>query len=789
MTRLLSLVLLGLFPLSLGAQEPGSIDGRVTGPEGEPLRAVTVSLLLPMEERLLRTQETDGGGYYRLAPLTPGRYRVRVLRLGYRPEEREVEVIAGERVRLDLTLALAPVALEGLAVEGERSRARARFEDDAGITSRELTRDEIRLLPGLAEADPLRAVEILPGVISPTDFSASFNVRGGSSDQNLILLDGFPLFNPFHLGGVFSVFNGDMVDRVELQSGGFPAEFGGRVSSVLRVESDPGPGDFTVDGGISLLAARAAVSGGLSRERRQALGLSTARWRFSARRSYVDQLLKPVATIPYHITDLQGVAEVWSRGGNRVVLSGYSGADVLDLGRLSLDDFPLRLHWEWGNRLLGARWMRSYLNGASAEAGAGVSTFRTDLAFTDFDDIRFRSDIRQLSLFARGESWMGGRWKGKAGLSADHYRYDNLAETGGTVFAGGLGDGWALAAFGQTEYRRPGRWLVETGLRFEGWLPDAGPVVWAPSPRVAAKRFFAGGDLAVKGSVGRYTQFVHSVRDEELPLGIDIWILAGDRAPHVVSDQVQVGVEGFPGDRWFAAADAFYRTFDGVITNNLADDPNDPSDDFLPGRGTGYGADFYLERRGPGPNGSLSLSWLKADRTFPDFLSGAEEVEEITYPPVFDRRVDLDLVVRLPLDGGWDIGARWHVGTGVPYTRPLASYAYFSPRQTRDGVLRWQFNPEDEPGGEPDDDQANPYGVILGPRNGERYPIYHRLDLSVRRTFTPRWGTVVPYLDVLNLYNRTNVLFYFYDFSGDRPVRTGLSMFPLLPTFGVEVRF
>src|SRR5690606_2807108 len=123
---------------------------------------------------------------------------------------------------------------------------RAALREEAGITAHQLTQPELKLIPGLAEPDPMRAVATLPGVVSSSDVTSSFNVRGASADQNLILLDGIPVFSPQHLGGVFSIFNTDIIDRAELYSGGFPPEFGGRVSSVLSIESDVGDGDFGV---------------------------------------------------------------------------------------------------------------------------------------------------------------------------------------------------------------------------------------------------------------------------------------------------------------------------------------------------------------------------------------------------------------------------------------------------------------------------------------------------------------------------------------------------------------
>jgi hypothetical protein len=764
------------------------VEGRVRDTDGRPLRGVAVLATSPDarpdEEVRLGAATTDETGYFRIQPLPAGVVELRFLAIGQEPLELRAEVPPEGRVRVEVTLATRAVVLAGVEVEGERSRARARFETESGITVRELAGEDIRALPGLAEADPVRAIEILPGVVAPTDVSAAFHVRGGSSDQNLVLLDGFPIFNPFHLGGIFSVFNADMVERVELASGGFPAAYGGRVSSVLSIESDPGDGELAVDGGISLLAARATVGGGLPEGARDRLGLASARWRVSARRSYIDQLVRPVTELPYHIQDFQGILEGWTRGGSRWTVSAYSGADVLDLGRIDVDDFPLRIDWRWGNRMTGVRWLRALDGGSRLDARFGHSRFDTELLFTDFDDAYFASRIDQVTLGAGGTVPIGGGWELRAGGSADHYRWANLAETGGTVFGEDSARGWNPALYLQAAWRQPGAWSVDAGLRVEGWS-GGGVQVFEPTPRLAVRRFVAGGDMALKASVGRYVQFVHSVRDEEVPLGIDFWVTTGEFLPHVVSDQLQVGLEGFLGEGWYLSADAYLRGFEGVVTQNPANDPNDPADVYIAGKGTAWGADAFLERDHGRIQGSLSLSFLKADRTFPDILSGQFPRGEVTYPPAFDRRLDADLVLRFPLGRGWDGGFRWHVGTGVPYTRPEASYPVFGPRQTRDGRLRWQSANETE--GPANED--GPTAVLLGPRNGERYPLYHRLDLSARRTFVRRWGSATPYLNVLNVYNQPNVLFYFYDYGDVPATRSGLTMFPLLPTLGVEVRF
>lgn len=761
--------------------QAGSVQGRVRDDEGAAVYGVR--LRLTQAGTLVRVAESDRLGFFAMADVPVGAYTLSFGRIGYGESTRAVGVGPGEAVDVELIVVRRAVEIEGITVGAERSRERVRFEETGGATVREMRLTDVKRVPGVAEADPLRAVEVLPGVVSTSDFSAAFNVRGGSQDQNLILLDGVPVYSPFHLGGFFSVFNADMLDRAELLSGGFPAEYGERVSSVLSVESDPGDGRFAVDGGISVLASRVAVSGGVPTEVAGALGHSNLRWRASARRSYFDWLLKPAFEFPYHFQDFQGVMEGWTRGGDRIRVTAYTGDDVLDLTRLDPEDFPLRVDWNWGNDLAGIQWTRLRRGGGSMDARVSASAFGTGLTFPDFGDTEFRSRISQVQGRFDWEARPSPTLRVRSGGGAVHLGYDNLARSGGTDFARGRGTGDLLSAYGQAAWSRPRAWLLEAGIRADRWLPDPGPAVLHLSPRLAAKRFFAGGEGAVKAAAGRYTQYLHSLRDEDLPLGLDVWVLAGARAPAVVSDQVQLGVEGYLGEDWFASLEGYVRGFDGVATFNPADDPNDPLDDILAGFGHSWGADLLVRRDAGRVSGWLALSFLKARRTFPDVLSPEVPAPDVTYAPIFDRRLDADLVLRYPLPGGWEGGLRWNVGTGTPYTRALGAYAAYSPRVVDgNGRLEWD-------GARDDTDTLGGYAVVLQRRNASRYPTYHRLDVSARKTVTRRWGTLTPYVDVLNTYNRRNVLFYFFEYSEDPPVRSGISMFPFLPTIGVEVRF
>jgi hypothetical protein len=269
-----------------------------------------------------------------------------------------------------------------------------------------------------------------------------------------------------------------------------------------------------------------------------------------------------------------------------------------------------------------------------------------------------------------------------------------------------------------------------------------------------------------------------------MPFGSDTWVLAGRRIPAVISDQAQLGAEIYWGEEWSASAESYYRHFKGLVALNLADDLNDPDDDFLTGTGHSYGLDLLLRRSAGRLTGWTTVSLLRAERTFADHLAGewVGATPTITYPPGFDRRVNLDLVLQFVLGPAFDLGLRFNYGSGLPYTRPVAQHIW------------WEYDPVTgryripSPTGDEEPDSP-PLQVVLGPRNGARYPAYHRLDLSL--THSMRWRGVgaKTYLQVLNVYNRKNPLFYFYNYDKSPATMSGISMFPILPTIGVEVSF
>ena len=784
----------------------GTVRGRVRTEVATPIEDVTARLRLAADSTVQRVTITDRLGFFTFPDLAPADYVLSVGRIGYRVHEEEITAMPGAVVQVDVALAEEAVPVPEMQVDAASNRQRVRFRQSAGQVQ-EMDRAQIRSIPGAAEADPIRSVDALPGVTRVSEIGASFNVRGGSADQNLILLDGVPILNPFHMLGMFSVFNADMVKRTELRSGGFPAEYGGRASSVLHVESDLGDGDFAVDAGLSLLTSRISVAGGLSEELKDGLGLASARWRVAGRRSYLDVLTKPFAQaigapFPYYLRDRQAGFEAWTKGGSRLRITSYSGRDVVnltDIERLENSSrFPTHqaqlpsddVTWDWGNRAFGISWTRPSSGGGALDIRGSYSRFDGNFMLSEFAAPRLTTRIRQYSLSAELERRPTAKIRWKSGLAYEYLNYssDSRGEPESllkTEYSRGSGG----ALYTQVNWTPNPRWLVEGGLRLDNWQSQpelargaidfhaypANGVSRIISPRFAVKRFLRDGRWAVRVVGGRYVQFLQSVRDESLPISLDPWVFAGDGGSTVavVSDRFQGGVEGFFGgdDEWFASGEGYYRSDEGLAARNWADDPFTTSDDYVSGTGRSYGADLVLRRHKGATTGWVSVSLLKAIRRFPETGGGLDPAPMIEYAPAFDRRLEVDLVVQRQLPWGLQGGLRWNLGTGLPYTRPVP-YQVHSPQITD---LRLGSGREDV--------------VWLGPKNGERYPARHRLDISLRKVIRKKWGVVTPYLNVINVYNRKNVLIYDYFYSGGRPGRGGTSTIPFLPTFGVEVSF
>lgn len=772
----------------------GAVRGLVlSGRTGEPLprAAVTVVRAGDPDAAELRRAVTDDAGVFVADGLPAGLVVVRARALGHRPASREVAVGAGDTVAVRLPLEPAAQALAAVQAR-ERVGERARFEQQPEVGQVTITGRALRALPAIGEPDVLRTAQLMAGVVARNDFSAGYNVRGGESDQNLVLLDGIPVYNPFHLGGLFGTFVDQAVAAVDLSVGGFPAEYGGRLSSVLdvRPKAEERRG---VHGAaqVSLVSTSGAVGGALGTA---ADGGARTSWNVAARRTYLDALVGALSdrTLPYHFQDAQAHVTQRLGGGGTLALTAYAGSDALDgsfaqfgdSARAGGGDFA----FTWGNALAGLTW-RQPLAGLARRVGgadsaqlvqrASVTRFSTTLDLGE-GTVRFVNDVTEAR--ASGQLSVTGAWGGRhtprVGYEGSRIAvaYDAGSDASASELFTLRQQPTVLAAYVDDTWRVHPRLLARVGARLEG---VTGARWGALSPR-ASVRWFATPDLAITLAGGQYTQAVHAVRNEDAPVRIfDFWVgsdrwVRPSRATHLV-----LGAERWTGALAFARVEAWHKGFADVPEPNNGDDPSVRGDEFNRLRGRAYGVDVMLRRlEGSRVAGWVAYGYAVSTREPSGASPGATGLSFLrtgSFWPAQDRRHTLNVVGTWRAGRAWVTSARFGFGSGTPFTDiegQLVRRVYDGMRNTWDTGTRTR-DPE----------------AVGGPRNGSRYPVFHRLDLGLSRSFQRGATTWTPSLSLVNAYNRQNTFVYTFDYAAQPPTRQAVSQFPLLPSIGLAVEF
>lgn len=624
----------------------------------------------------------------------------------------------------------------------------------------------IRLKPGeltasprfFGESDILRAVRTLPGVNARNDYSVGMNVRGGEADQNLVLLDGYPVYNPFHMGGLFGAFVEPMVDRIDFLTGAFPAAYGGRLSSVLDVRSAKEPRPKVhgrVD--VSFIATTLALGRGMQN------GQGT--WTVAARRTYADKFadLYERGSLPYHFHDAQAHITRVLPGRLRWSATAYANTDKMVMDNSGTDDVDL----DWGNRILGTTLARTWT--------ADATPFR----FGFGDSIRVEQRLSR-SRFALGMNLMQGvltlhndvrddrlsgtltgfsrRHTRSIGYELGRQRYDFDANFPLLLYPsdtlGSSNTSWA--AYVDDLWRLNHAWILQLGMRLDGVI-GLGTIA---QPRISVKHFLTP-DLALIAAYGEFAQAAHSLAREDVPIrALDFWAGSDARAPVSRARHFILGVERWLSGTRAMRLEAFYKQYPSLVEQNPFSDPYVPGDEFRGLRGYSYGGDLMLRQLESGRyHGWLAYSFAFSTR---------RDESGVRFFPGHDRRHELNLVAARKGDR-YTTSLRVNVATGTPYTYVLSEFS-----RTRYDPVRHQFT-DDEP------------QFLLGPRNAERLPLSQRLDLSIARSGKIRGATISPFLSIMNAYNADNVFAYIFDYVERPPKRVGLPQLPVFPTLGMSI--
>lgn len=770
---MLRTILLLLAGLPLAAQISVTFSGTVTdATSGEQLAGVNVYLA----ETTIGTQ-TNPYGFYSLT-LANGQEADQLIfsYLGYRSDT--IALTGGRGNRLNVSLTPADQQLSTVEIRAQNNSA---TRSSAGV--HQLDPGEIANNPVmLGEKDVLKSLQLLPGVGNPREGFGGLFVRGGTPGQNLILLDGAPVYNAFHLFGFLSVFNSDALQGVTLYKGQFPARFGGRVSSVVDLRMKEGNRkEWHGQGGIGLLTSRLTLEGPIGSGEKVSVLVS-------GRRTYLDAIYNALSggddklyfydgnfKVNYHIDERQ-----------QLFVSGYLGQDRFAF-RDDRGDYVQTDGFDWGNRTLTLRYNRqlgdrAFLNVTAIRTSFDFMVENEEVARDSLYRVTYQSGIRDLGLQADLDYFLSNRHTLRAGLSLTDHDFNLITSAerpdipGAEVTGADTVRALELTAYIEDEFTVSPRLTANYGLRFTRFTPRGARSYAAAEPRLSLT-YRLGKELTATFGYAYTRQYLHLLSNSGPSLPTSLWIPASAAVRPQTGQQVSVGAGwSRPESSWSLNAAVYYRRFADIIgyENGASFFLLDAIDN--PGRADRIDVVNNLTT-GRARAGGLELgatytnSRIRASLAYT--LSGVEEqltgVNDGNYfSAAQDRRHDLTLTARYDLRPNLLLSANWTYGSGVPTSIPLSRYSYNTePGFTNTGGMLTDFEE----------------------RNNYRMAAIHRLDVALRWKRSPRWGKIVWELGLYNAYSRANPFYVSTVRSrgGYRLVQRAL--FPVVPSLSFNFEF
>jgi len=770
-----AIVMVGIHPV-VAQQNQITVSGTVTDSETGEL-VVGAALYISDQETGAITNQY---GFYSFTILGDSVQMI-VSHVAYNPQI--LNYSSQENIVLDISLIPATLELGELEVTVS-AESILQSTQMSGIS---IPIKDIENLPTiLGETDVLRILQLMPGVQSGVEGSTGLYVRGGGPDQNLYLLDGTSIYNPSHLFGFLGTFNSDAIKDVRLLKGGFPARYGGRLSSVIDLTMKEGNMKrFAGTGSIGLLASRATIEGPFKRDR--------ASFLVSARRSYADLLVRPFLDddedFGYHFYDINIKANAILSPKNRIYLSGYAGRDRLrssfsddfgsDESRLSWRNIASTIRW---NHIFGARLFSNMLVGYTNYSL--MSTYDTEFGIGEnksvYEDL-FQSGIRDLHARSDLEFVPNGRHSIRFGLSGllqsfltgayeEIYRQGQTI-TDSTQTPNRRTHGRQLQAYVEDDWGVSSRIRLNTGIHASGFWID-GENYFSFEPRLSALLRW-NSTLSIKASVVFMQQYIHLLATSSgLSLPTDLWVPSTSRVKPQQSWQVAGGiVQMFSDSKYEFSVEGYYKEMDHLIEYEEGANYFDATfgsweDRVESGQGVSYGGEIFFQKKSGRTTGWIgyTLSWSR--RKFDNINQGK------WFPYRYDRRHDAALVISHQFSTRIDFSASWVYGTGQSVTIPVGDLLSEDPY--RQAAFPWVRRSD-----------LSLFSVQSS-RNGFRLPAYHRLDLGVRfHRGGSRFDRVLSF-GTYNSYSRRNAFSIFRSSDGGFKK---LSLLPIIPAFSYQLTF
>jgi len=787
---LLFLMLETVYPPFAWAQGSVTISGYVRDrASGEALIGATVQVT-----GTSLGVATNAYGFYALS-LTPGRYSLSIMYVGYKPLSITKDVAANETLQVELEENSEELDEIVISAEGGNSNVVSTQMSIAKIDPK-----LVKQIPAvLGEPDLIRALQLLPGVTAVADGAAGFNVRGGSADQNLILLDEATVYNSSHLLGLFSVANPDAIKSVTLYKGGIPARYGGRLSSVMDIRQREGNSkEFNGEAGIGLISARLLAEGPIVKDK--------SSFMVAGRRSYGDLFLPLIDNkSTAYFYDLNAKVNYNINDRNQLFLSGYIGRDQFSLGSI--------FNSTWGNTAATLRWnhlfsQKLFANffGYYSNYDYSLDQLTTGAQYNWISRIISRDAKADFSynLGTKTNLAFGGEWK--------NYEFrpgDITPIKGSTVKPRTLDNKYAIetGAYFSIEHVM-GPVTINAGIRHSSFarkgpqtLPvyennqpvvynvqigryENGVVVGSTSrtssqrintysnwePRLALTAITSSSS-SIKASYNRMYQYLHLISNTTAPQPTDLWVPSGNFIEPQMVDQYAIGFfKNLNGNKYEASIEGFYKDMNNLvdyvdgadlITNNTIET------ELLRGIGRGYGLEFLIRKKNGPLTGWVSYTLSKAERRVKGITESDPGINGGQwYNANFDKPHNLSVVGSYQINKRWSLSSNFVITSGIPGTFPVGRYEYA-------GLVVPQF----------------------GFRNQERLPTYHRLDVSATvKGKKKRWknGGHEWVFGVYNLYNRANATSIYFTEDAENPgnVKAFKSyLFGILPSVTYNFKF
>ena len=781
----LLIIFLLLVPFFIAAQNKFTVSGFIKDSlNGETLIGATVAVM-----GKTKGISSNQYGFYSIT-LQEGQYVFICSYIGYQPKIINVKLDNNKQLNFDV---LPKISLSLEVIVSSKKR-------DANVKNAQMGKftlpiEQIKSIPAfLGEVDLLKTIQLLPGIRNAGEGSAGLYVRGGGPDQNLILLDDAPVYNTGHLFGFFSIFNADAIKNVTLIKGGMPAQYGGRLSSVLDIAMKEGNNQkFQLDGGIGLIASRLSIQGPIKKDK--------ASFIISARRTYIDGLTKPFIKPTsqfygsgYYFYDLNAKVNYRFSEKDRVYLSGYFGRDVFDFvnGKQSL-----RVNIPWGNATGTLRWNHVFNKRLFGNTTAVYNDYNfTFKAAQNNFEIKLASGIKDVSLKQDFDLYPFTGHKIKFGGIFTYHKFTPSVVSGKqdsvvfnpnnaqTKFANEaavyLQDDWEIndkikinAGLRYSFFQQIGGYKIyktdDNGNRTDSTVYKRGEAVktyGGLEPRLTL-RYALNDETSVKASVTRNLQYIHLVSNAGTTLPTDIWVPSTYKVKPQISFLYAAGLfKNFADNMYETSVELYYKQMQNQIEYQEGYTPNtleDTENFFAFGKGWSYGSEFFINKTKGKLTGwvgyTLSWTWRKfAALNFGD-----------KYPAKYDRRNDLSVVAMYELNKKWRMSAAFVYGSGNAATLPQRFYIV-------GGVLTQEYS------------RINEY----------RLPSYHRLDLSAiltpKRNEKRKWKSEWVF-SIYNTYSRQNPYFIYFDqngsaLNGDLTIQAKqVSLFPIIPAVTWNFKF